>query len=164
MKAAFYRPDYQKLLIYPLIKDLAEHLFQNMRQSLWKDQLSFWNILPSFWDARSSFWGLKTKLKVWPSFWKARPRVCVITWPILSQWATGTQAYSKVWMALMWSPTDGNLSYLCLGATSLLVPETFKFRKFSNVTSGYVQKWGCSQTLFFLVAFIDTLPWTLLNT
>ena len=28
----------------------------------------------------------------------------------------------------MWSPTDGNLSDLCVGATSLLVPETFKFK------------------------------------
>ena len=33
------------------------------------------------------------------------------------------QACSKV--AWMWSSTDGNLSYLCLGTTSLLVPETY---------------------------------------
>ena len=25
-------------------------------------------------------------------------------------------------VAWMWSPTDGNLSYLCLGASALLVP------------------------------------------
>ena len=29
-------------------------------------------------------------------------------------------------------PTDGNLSYLCLGATPLLVPETFKFKDFET--------------------------------
>ena len=33
---------------------------------------------------------------------------------------------------MMWSPTDGNLSYLCLGATALLVPETFKFKNFET--------------------------------
>ena len=38
------------------------------------------------------------------------------------------QAWSKVGVVWMWSLTDGNLSYLCLGATSLLVPETFKFK------------------------------------
>ena len=32
----------------------------------------------------------------------------------------------------MMSPKDGNLSYLCLGATSLLVPETFKFKNFET--------------------------------
>ena len=30
----------------------------------------------------------------------------------------------------MWSPTDGNLSHLCLETMSLLVPETFKFKNF----------------------------------
>ena len=35
-------------------------------------------------------------------------------------------------MAWMWSPTDENLSYLCLGATSFLVPETFKFNNFET--------------------------------
>ena len=36
------------------------------------------------------------------------------------------------WHGVAWicSPTDGNLSYLCLGATFLLAPETFKFKKF----------------------------------
>ena len=32
----------------------------------------------------------------------------------------------------MWPPTDGNLSYVCLGATSLLVPETFKVINFET--------------------------------
>ena len=32
----------------------------------------------------------------------------------------------------LWSPKDGNLSYLCLGTTSLLVPETFKFKNFET--------------------------------
>ena len=30
----------------------------------------------------------------------------------------------------MWSPTDGNLLYLSLGATFSLVPEIFKFKNF----------------------------------
>ena len=42
------------------------------------------------------------------------------------------QAYSKVVAAWMWSPTDGNLSYLCLGTTSLLIPETFKLENFET--------------------------------
>ena len=42
------------------------------------------------------------------------------------------QACSKVVVAWMWSPTDGNLSYLCLGTTSLLVTETFKFKNFET--------------------------------
>ena len=33
-------------------------------------------------------------------------------------------------VAWIWSPTDGNLSYLCLGATFLLASETFKSKKF----------------------------------
>ena len=32
----------------------------------------------------------------------------------------------------MWTPADGNLSYLCLGVTSLLVPETFNFKNFET--------------------------------
>ena len=40
-----------------------------------------------------------------------------------------SQACSKVWVAWVWSPTDRNLSNLCLGTTSLLVPETLKFFK-----------------------------------
>ena len=42
------------------------------------------------------------------------------------------QACSKVVLALMWPSTDGNLSYLYLGTTSLLVPETFKFKNFET--------------------------------
>ena len=38
------------------------------------------------------------------------------------------QVCSKVGVTWMWSPIDGNLSDLRLGATSLLVPETFKSR------------------------------------
>ena len=40
------------------------------------------------------------------------------------------QACSKVGEAGMWSPTDGNLSYLCLGAT--YVPQRFKFKNFET--------------------------------
>ena len=36
------------------------------------------------------------------------------------------QACSKVGVARMWSPADGNLSGLCLRATFLIVLETFK--------------------------------------
>ena len=42
------------------------------------------------------------------------------------------QACSNQGVAWMWSPTDGNISYLCLGATSLLVPETFKYKNFET--------------------------------
>ena len=42
------------------------------------------------------------------------------------------QAYSKVAVAWMRSPKDGNTSYLCFGTTSLLVPETLKFKKFET--------------------------------
>ena len=34
---------------------------------------------------------------------------------------------------MMWSPADGNLSYLCLVTASLLVPETFKSRNFEKL-------------------------------
>ena len=37
-----------------------------------------------------------------------------------------SQLYSKVGLTWMWSLMDRNLSGFCLGATSLLVPETFK--------------------------------------
>ena len=40
----------------------------------------------------------------------------------------GCQACSKVGMAWMWSPADGNLSGLSLETKSLLVPETLKFK------------------------------------
>ena len=38
------------------------------------------------------------------------------------------QACSAVGVAWMWSRTDRNLLNLCLGATFLLIPETFKFK------------------------------------
>ena len=95
MKAAFYRPDYQKFLMCPLIKDSVEHLLQKMGPSLWNSQLSFWNTHPSFWNTRPSFWGFKRKLKARPRVWKAQPHVwkvrlclCVLTRPMLSQSAT----------------------------------------------------------------------------
>ena len=39
-----------------------------------------------------------------------------------------TQVCSKVGVTWMWSPIDGNLSSLCLGPTSFLVPEKFKLK------------------------------------
>ena len=42
------------------------------------------------------------------------------------------QAYLEVEAAWMWSPTDGNLSCLCLETTSLLVPETFQSKDFET--------------------------------
>ena len=39
----------------------------------------------------------------------------------------GCQGMLRSGVAWMWHPADGNL-YLCLGATSLLVPETLKFK------------------------------------
>ena len=38
----------------------------------------------------------------------------------------------KIAVAWMWSLTHGNLSYLCLRTTSLLVPDTFKFKNFET--------------------------------
>ena len=88
MKAAFYRPDYQKFLMCPLIKDSVEHLLQKMGPSLWNSQLSFWNTHPSFWGFKKK---LKARPRVWearPCVWKVRLRVCVLTKPMLSQSAT----------------------------------------------------------------------------
>ena len=42
------------------------------------------------------------------------------------------RAYLKVVVAWIWSPTDENLLYFCLGTTSLLVPETFKLKSFAT--------------------------------
>ena len=42
------------------------------------------------------------------------------------------QVCSKVVVAWMLSPTDGNLLYLCLWTISLLVPETFEFKNFET--------------------------------
>ena len=42
------------------------------------------------------------------------------------------QVCSKVVVTWTWSLTNGNLSYLCLENTSLLVPETFKFKNFKT--------------------------------
>ena len=50
------------------------------------------------------------------------------TIPYISICLGVAQPSSKVGVAWMWSPTDGNLSGLSLGATSLLVPETFEFK------------------------------------
>ena len=83
MKTAFYRPDYQKLLMCPSIKRLGRVFASNMQPSLWKSQ-------PSFSNTRTSFWGFKGKLKAWLRVWKARPsvwksRICVIPQSVLSQ-------------------------------------------------------------------------------
>ena len=43
------------------------------------------------------------------------------------------RAYLKVVVAWIWSPTDENLLYFCLGTTSLLVPETFKLKSFATL-------------------------------
>ena len=50
------------------------------------------------------------------------------TVPYISICLGVAQPCSKVRVAWIWSPTDGNLTGLCLGATSLLVPETFEFK------------------------------------
>ena len=86
MKTAFYRPDYQKLLMCPSIKRLGRVFASNMQPSLWKSQ-------PSFSNTRTSFWGFKGKLKAWLRVWKARPsvwksRICVIPQSVLSQSTT----------------------------------------------------------------------------
>ena len=85
MKAALYRPDYQKFLKCPLIKRLgrefiSKHAVEPLKRSA---KLS------------KHFWGFKRKLKAWPrvlkaqpSVWKARPCVCIIIGPMLFQSAT----------------------------------------------------------------------------
>ena len=51
----------------------------------------------------------------------------------------GCQACSKVGMAWMWSPADGNLSGLSLETKSLLVPD-IKVQSFDHVvTSSYLK-------------------------
>ena len=61
--------------------------------------LMFWmrpwlsNTWPSFSNTRSSFWRSKKKPKARPGVWKALP-LCVIRWPMLSQWATEYHLYS----------------------------------------------------------------------
>ena len=42
------------------------------------------------------------------------------------------QGYSNIVVAWMWSPTNGNLSYFCLGTTFLLVLETLKRKNFET--------------------------------
>ena len=71
MKAAFYRPDFQK---FRWLKDLGEHLPENTR--------------PSLWNTHPSIWKFKKKLKAWPRVWKALPRVCITRRLMLSQSAT----------------------------------------------------------------------------
>ena len=62
-KTTFYRPDFQKFCFKKclrLSKDLAEHLFQNMRSTLWNVQQSFSSTPPSIWNTRPCFfflWG-----------------------------------------------------------------------------------------------------------
>ena len=62
------------------------------------------------------------------------------------------QVCSKVGVTWMWSPIDGNLSGLCLGATFLLVPETFKVQSLNHMTSSCLKRCVCSQILFFLTS------------
>ena len=104
IKAAFYRPNYQKLSMFPLIKDSAQHLFQNMRPSLWKAQLSFWNIWPRF-------WGFKRKPKARMRVWKARPRICVITRSMLSQSTNGSSECHSRCFCQVRSPPWTKLQY-----------------------------------------------------
>ena len=70
-------------------KDSVEHLFQNMRPSLWNAQ-------PSFWNTRPSFWGFRRKLK-------AQLRVCVITRPMLSQSAMVRLGPKHVLIYISWT-------------------------------------------------------------
>ena len=53
----------------------------------------------------------------------------------------------------MWFPEGGNLSYLCLGTTFLLVPETFKFKHFVMSLPATYNNEACNQILAFLTAW-----------
>ena len=66
IKASFYILDIKKFLMFRSSKDLASHLFQNTRLSLWNTQPSFWNTRPSFWNTWLSFWKFKRKLNARP--------------------------------------------------------------------------------------------------
>ena len=57
-----------------------------------------------------------------------------------------TWVCSKVGVNCMWSPIDENLPGLCLGAKSLLVPETFIFKVLVIWLPAYLKFCLCSQT------------------
>ena len=87
--------DYLKFLICPLIKRLgwtfvsrqaAKHLKRSTK--LLKHSAKLLKHPTEFWNTQPSFWGFKRKLKAWLRVRKARPHVCVITQPMLSQSAT----------------------------------------------------------------------------
>ena len=65
---------------------------------------------------------------------------------------------SKVGVVWMSSPTNGNLSGLTLGATSLtLGSRDVHVQSFDHVTSSHLKWWAYCQILAFLTALIDTL-------
>ena len=49
----------------------------------------------------------------------------------------------------MWSPTDGNLSYICLGTISLFVPKTLKFKNFETRLPAIYNNGRAVKYLFF---------------
>ena len=71
------------------------------------------------------------------------------------------EACPKVGVSWMWSPTGENLSYFCLGATSLLVSETFEFKNFetrlpATYNNGRVVKYYFFE-LRLLIRYLDYL-------
>ena len=87
IKAAFYRPDYQKFLIYPLIKRLDQAFATKYVAEPWKAQPSFW--------------------KIQPRVWKARSRVYVIVRPVMFQSATEINAIYRIIFLLLLCVTLG---------------------------------------------------------
>ena len=81
MKAAFYRLDYKKFLMCPLIKRLgralvSKHAVESLKRSI---KLLKYSV---------KLLGVKRKLKAWLSVSKAPPRVCVHARSMLSQSTT----------------------------------------------------------------------------
>ena len=80
-----------------------------------------------------------------PIWMFVNPLIHTLLRPLRTSCPGIAQAYSKVNVARMWSPTDGNLSYLCVGTASLLVSEIFQFKNFetwlpATYNNGYVVK------------------------
>ena len=81
MKVAFYRRDYQKFLMCLLIKRLGRAFVSNHAAGSFKRSVELLK-------HSAGFLRIHGKLKARRRVWKARPSVCIITRPVLSQSAT----------------------------------------------------------------------------
>ena len=118
IKAVFYRPDHQKLLMCSLIKRVDEAFVSK--------------------DTRPSFWEFKRKVKARPrvwnarsSVWKARPHAFVITRPMLSQSATVSDTVEeREYYMLFLEYCHRILPVICLGLYAILLWFTVPFYQF----------------------------------